>query len=277
MLSDPHLPAPHCGGLSAELFENELFGHSKGAFTGASGPSKGLIKKADDGTLFLDEVDSIPLVVQAKLLRFLQDHDYRPLGSEILQHANIRILAATNANLDRAVEAGLLRKDLLFRLKGIQIELPPLRSRNGDVNLLILAFVKKFAQKYSKGDISFHPAAMDKLCDYSWPGNVRELANMVERLIVMAPDHREIQLEEISLPVTVTSQHNLPYKEMKRKVLEDFTKRYFTDLLIAHGGNVDAVAKASSQHPRAVWRFIAKYQLQIRFGTKQSGHHISHS
>lgn len=168
-----------CGAIPVDLLENELFGHERGAFTSASNTQIGLINQADGGTLFLDEVDCLPLSAQVKFLRFLQEKEYRPLGSVKMQPANVRVIAASNIDLEAAVKAGRLRQDLFYRLNVLVIKLPALRKRREDILLLARHFLDKYVKQFNKPAMCFSPGALLKLWFHDWPGNVRELEHVV--------------------------------------------------------------------------------------------------
>lgn len=177
--------ALHCAALSEGVLESELFGHEKGAFTGAVQSRKGRFEMADGGTLFLDEVGEMSLKVQVKLLRVLEKGEFERVGGEKTLKVNVRLIAATNRDLEKEVSEGRFREDLFYRLNVITIHLPPLRERRDDIPILSNFFVIKYTKKYKKGIEGFVPEAMDALCAYHWPGNVRELENVVERAIVL--------------------------------------------------------------------------------------------
>lgn len=170
----------NCGALPADLIENELFGHVGGAFTGARPSSEGLVAAAEGGTLFLDEVDSLTLVSQVKLLRFLQEKEYRRLGETRVRRANVRIISATNADLLAAVRQGRFREDLFFRLRVVPIEIPALHQRPEDIVELLRAFTQKASDEYGVPSVEFSEAALSRLKNYEWPGNIRELENCVD-------------------------------------------------------------------------------------------------
>jgi formate hydrogenlyase transcriptional activator len=176
----------NCSAISAGLVESELFGHMKGAFTGALGRHVGRFELADGGTLFLDEVSELPIETQVKLLRVLQEREFEPVGSNKTIQVNVRIIAATNRNLDESVAAGRFRSDLFYRLNVFPIELPPLRHRRADVPELVMFFLKRFANKFGKKIDAVQKETMDLLVDYAWPGNVRELQNIIERAVVLS-------------------------------------------------------------------------------------------
>lgn len=175
----------NCAALPETLLESELFGHARGAFTGAVMTKRGLFEEADGGTIFLDEIGDISLALQAKLLRFLQNREFIRVGETVVRCVDVRVIVATNKDLEAAIERGDFRSDLYYRLNVITIHLPPLRERKSDIPLLAKHFARKFAAKCLKGPISFSPEAMDALVNYDWPGNVRELENAIERAIIL--------------------------------------------------------------------------------------------
>jgi DNA-binding NtrC family response regulator len=180
----PFVPI-NCGAIPLELIENELFGHERGAFTGASGRHTGLIQEADGGTVFLDEVDSLPLQGQVKLLRFLQNKEYRQLGAAKILRADVRVITASNIDLEEAARSGGFRRDLYYRLSIVPITLPPLRMRREDIPRLAKRFLLKYAVEFASPASEFSTASVEKLLLYSWPGNVRELENTVQRAIIL--------------------------------------------------------------------------------------------
>jgi len=183
----------NCAALPETLLESELFGHARGAFTGAVMTKRGLFEEADGGTVFLDEIGDISLALQAKLLRFLQNREFIRVGETTVRCVDVRVIVATNKDLEAAIERGDFRSDLYYRLNVITIHLPPLRERRSDIPLLAKHFARKFAAKCLKGPISFSHGAMDALVGYDWPGNVRELENVIERaLILMEGDDLDI-------------------------------------------------------------------------------------
>jgi len=185
--ADAPFVAINCGNIPSDLLESELFGHVRGAFTGATNSKKGLFEAADSGTLFLDEISAISMEMQSKLLRVIQEREFRRLGGLENVKVDVRIIAATNTDLQAAVKAGTFRDDLFYRLNVIIIKLPPLRERTEDIQLLAEHFVKKYCDENEKPLCTIAPAAMKLLLDYTWPGNVRELENVIERAVVLAP------------------------------------------------------------------------------------------
>ena len=186
---DRPLVKVNCGAISAGLVESELFGHVKGAFTGALTAREGRFKLADGGTIFLDEVSELPLEAQVKLLRVLQEQEFEPVGSSKTLKVDVRVIAATNRDLAALVTAGCLRSDLYYRLNVVPIAAPPLRQRGGDIELLVKFFVQKVAKKLGRPAVQVPEAALARLLAYGWPGNVRELQNVIERAVVLSPDN----------------------------------------------------------------------------------------
>jgi len=257
----PFLPV-NCGAIPAELVENELFGHVRGAFTGATHPHGGLISEADGGTLFLDEIDCLPLPAQIKLLRFVQEKEFRQLGSSKQRRADVRIIAATNANLERAVQAGTFRQDLFYRLNIVHLSLPPLRERREDILLLARHFLAQSAADEGKDISDFSSAAMNLLCGYGWPGNVRELENVVRRAVIFAKGGL-IQDSELALPRPAASILQESFKAEKAKVVADFEREYMQGLLRACQGNITKAATAAQKNRRAFWELLRKYEIDV--------------
>jgi two-component system response regulator GlrR len=193
-----HFVPVNCGAIPAELFENELFGHAGGAFTGARTRSAGLVAEAHRGTLFLDEVDALPLASQVKLLRFIQQKEYRPLGDSRLRHSDARIIAATNADLLAEVKQGRFRCDLFFRLRVLPLHVPPLKERREDIPVLLEHFMRRYEAEYGKPRVSFSPEALQQVCAYDWPGNIRELENCA-RYLLCTHGGRLVQAHELPL------------------------------------------------------------------------------
>jgi DNA-binding NtrC family response regulator len=260
--SRPFVPV-NCGALPAELFENELFGHEAGAFTGANAPSVGLLQAADGGSLFLDEVDSLPLLAQAKLLRFLQDKEFRRLGANKTCRADVRVIAASNANIEDAVRKGRFRDDLFFRLNVIAVTLPPLRERKEDIPPLARHFVAKYARAFDTPAQTIGTPALQKLQFYDWPGNIRELENVIERSLVLCsetvlgPEH--IQLRH-SLQIGIGES----FQSLKAKMVSQFERAYLGDILREHGGNISKAAAAAGKDRRAFWELMRKHQISVR-------------
>jgi DNA-binding NtrC family response regulator len=252
-----------CGAIPMELMENELFGHIKGAYTGASSSNPGLIQEADGGTLFLDDIDCLPFAAQGKLLRFLQEKEYRQLGSTKIHHADVRVISTTNRELENMVDQGKFRKDLYFRLNIVPLKLPLLRERREDIPPLAHHFLEKYAEEFDKQVNEFTPQAMEKLLMFEWPGNVRELEHVVERAVVLS-EAEVIQATEIILHHSKDAKPRESFKEAKARVVAQFERSYIQGLLLAHHGNITRAARAAQKNPRAFWQLIYKHQIDVQ-------------
>lgn len=261
-VADCFMPV-NCGAIPVELAENELFGHMRGAFTGAVPSKNGLIREAEGGTLFLDEIDSLPQLAQVKLLRFLQEKTYRPLGSPRECAADVRIIAATNIDPEQAMRSGRLRQDLYYRLNVLSLRLPPLRERKEDIPLLARHFIKKYSSEMGKEVKGISSLAIQKLLSYEWPGNVRELEHVVERAMVLC-SFEIIKDTDISLPQPETIELGISFKEAKEKHIERFEKIYIEGLLMTHQGNISRAAQAAGKHRRAFWELIRKHGIDVQ-------------
>jgi DNA-binding NtrC family response regulator len=260
----PFVPV-NCGALPDPLVENELFGHAKGAYTDASAPKKGLVAEAEEGTLFLDEVDTLSPAAQVKLLRFLQDREYRPLGSATSRSANVRILAATSADLQQQVQMKQFREDLYYRLNIIPLCLPPLRERTEDIPLLAVHFLHHYRDHYRIGPLRFSAEALHKLVAYPWPGNVRELETVIQRAVLFAASPI-LQPEDLALPspaqgVVVEGES---FREGKARVIEQFERTYLHNLLAAHEGNITRAAQHAGEVRQSLQRLLKKHQMDRR-------------
>jgi two-component system response regulator GlrR len=255
----PFIPV-NCGAIPTDLVENELFGHVRGAFTGAASTAVGLIREAHGGTLFLDEIDALPFLAQVKLLRFLQEKEYRPLGSSKTHHVDLRIVAATNVSIEQAVREGRFRQDLYYRLNIIPVTLPRLCDRKEDIPILARHFLLKYAGEFRKSIIAFSDAAMRQLLLYEWPGNVRELEHVVQRAVVLS-QQEIIREEALGLPQAPSQQSCHSFKDAKARAVEQFERSYLAALLSAHQGNVAQAAHTAKKHRRALWQLIAKHHI----------------
>lgn len=231
----------NCAALSASLLESELFGFEKGSFTGAMERRVGKLELADRGTLFLDEIGEMPLEMQVKLLRFLETREIMRVGGNVAIKLDVRLMAATNRDLSRAVEKGIFRSDLYFRLKVVTLHVPPLRERQEDIPLLVSHFVQQFSSEHDKTVSQVSPKAMEVLVRYSWPGNVRELKNLIENLVVFSTG-RILDLED--LPADITTQINKPSTQPDQSVplfedlkMEAIEKQAIVKALEKTGGN----------------------------------------
>ena len=243
------------GGLSETLFESELFGHVKGAFTDAKTDRAGRFELADEGTLFMDEIANIPLAQQAKLLRVIETGNFERVGSSKTMHANVRIISATNANLQDEIVAGRFRQDLLFRLNTIQISLPALRERREDIMPLANSFLRQHAQRYRKQVSVFDEAARERLLQHRFPGNVRELDHVVERAVLMAQDR---QIRAADLGVTSTGAESRNLEEMSLEEVEAFLIK---KALARNDGNARKAAEALGLSRSAFYRRLQQYGL----------------
>jgi two-component system, NtrC family, response regulator GlrR len=255
----PFIPI-NCGAIPADLLENEFFGHDAGAFTSANSSRRGIIKEADGGTLFLDEVDCLPPFAQVKLLRFLQDGQFRPLGSTSPCAADVRILAASNANFEEILNSGRLRKDLYYRLNVLSLQLPPLREREGDIVLLAKHFFAKYTDKFRARPREFSPAALQKLIYHPWPGNVRELENVIQRTVVLA-EQAIIGPDDIPIDEKEGKPEEKSFQQLKAKAIDQFEQNYVRRQLLIHQGNITKAAKAAGKDRRAFWELMRKHNI----------------
>jgi len=256
----PFVPC-NCGALPDHLFENELFGHAPGAYTDARLEQKGLLAIADGGTLFLDEIDSLSLNGQVKLLRLLQDREYRPLGSAQIHHADVRIMAATNVTLADLVAQKLFREDLFHRLNVLQINLPPLRERLSDVAGLAQAFLRRFSTQLNRPTLRFSAGAFQSMQSYHWPGNVRELESVVQRAAILVQS-QVIEAADLELPeANGGSASAVAFEQAKRQVIDGFERSYLIQLLSELKGNVSRAAQQAGKDRRTFQRLLRKCNL----------------
>jgi transcriptional regulator with PAS, ATPase and Fis domain len=258
----PFIPV-NCGAIPVDLVENEFFGHESGAFTSANCSRRGLLSEADGGTLFLDEVDCLPLMAQVKLLRFLQDGQFRALGSERACTSDVRVVAASNTNLLDSAKSGRFRKDLFYRLNVITVKLPPLRERLEDVGLLARHFLAKYSAKFGAPAREFTCDALQKLLSHNWPGNVRELENVVQRAVVIA-GQLLIDAEHIYIGDAEAPKEHQSFRCMKAKAVAEFEQTFVRRLLLAHGGNITRAAQAAGKDRRAFWELMRKHQIEAK-------------
>jgi DNA-binding NtrC family response regulator len=243
------------GGLSEGVFESELFGHVKGAFTDAKGDRIGRFEMADGGTLFLDEIGNLSLSQQSRLLRVLQTGDFERVGSSRTQHADVRVLAATNADLRAEVAAGRFREDLLFRLNTIEVRLPPLRDRAEDIPELAALFLGRYAVRYRKGGLRFSPDALVALRTWSWPGNVRELDHVLERAVLMAGGDT-VTAADLGL-----RRDAAPAASLDDMTLEEVEAVLIRKALQRHDGNVSLAARDLGLSRSALYRRLGRHGL----------------
>jgi DNA-binding NtrC family response regulator len=255
----------NCGALPADLLENEFFGHEPGAYTGATGCHRGLLRETDGGTIFLDEVDCLPLAAQVKLLRFLQDGQFRPLGCERLCSANVRVMAASNADLAEAVKAGRFRADLYYRLNVVSLRLPPLRERDDDITLLARHFLARCRDRFGGGTKTLSAAAVQKLIAYNWPGNVRELENVIQRAFVLAQTEI-LDSKDFSVGIPEANPADTSFQTLKARLIDEFEQAYLRRVLRAHAGNITKAAQSAGKDRRAFWELMRKHQIGARSG-----------
>lgn len=256
-----------CGAIPDSIFESEVFGHVKGAFTDAYSDRKGLIGEAKGGTLFLDEVDSLSFLGQTKLLRFLQSGEYRQVGSSQHSIADVRIIAATNSNLLEDVESKRFRKDLYYRLHILSAHLPPLRDRKSDIPLLVHHFLEKYGKPIS-------PLAMMKLMSHDWPGNVRELEGVISRTAVLGRD--VIRAQDVELTDEKSRPLTLPFRDAKERAIERFETEYLKQVLFQCRGNISLAAKTAGKDRRAFQRLIKRYAYDRRLFIESSSTPLPH-
>jgi DNA-binding NtrC family response regulator len=277
----PFVPV-HCAALPEGLVESELFGHEAGAFTGASRARKGYFELAHKGTLFLDEVGEIPSRVQVKLLRALEDRRIRRVGGEKPVNVNVRIIAATNRDLEAEIDKSGFRSDLFFRLSVVTLTIPPLRERREDIEKLALAYLEHFRQQVGRSDIAIEPAALDVLIRYHWPGNVRELINAVEQAVLLCSENR-ITIEDLPrrivtavipdaeavLPASHDGEVRVPddlldkpLPEARAGVVSAFERAYVIRLLQATGGRIGETAKRAGVNQRHLYDLMKRLGLR---------------
>ena len=274
--------AVNCGALPETLLESELFGHEEGAFTGATRSRRGCFEMAHHGTVFLDEIGELPLHLQVKLLRILQDKEVRRLGGEREFNVDVRIMAASNRDLETAVKDNLFRQDLFFRLNVMTLTLPPLRERQEDIRELVHNYIKYLGTKIGREVDSIQPEAMDAMVRYQWPGNVRELINVIERAMLLCPE-REITLAELPLAIshnetTALSQRILframnpegalpeewyarPWQEVREMVMEQLERAYLDGVLAQNRGRIGDSARQAGMQPRSLYEKMKRHGL----------------
>lgn len=255
----PFIPI-ECGSIPNHLLENDLFGHSKGAFTDAKSNKMGIVVQADGGTLFLDEIDTLNLEAQGKILHLIEDKHFRPIGHTKIFQADVRIIAATNRDLEQLVKEGKFRQDLYYRLN-VKLRIPPLRERKTDIPLLANYFMEK--QNATSGSIKkrLSGAAMQLLLDYDWPGNIREMENAIQQAFLFS-ESNIIQPTDFDLPIVCKSESATSFSEAKRLAIESFEKEYIRSMLLLHKGNISAAAKEAKKDRRDFGRLVQKYNLQ---------------
>ncbi len=264
---DKPFVAINCSNLPSSLFESEFFGHEKGAFTGADNQKRGKLEMAQEGTIFLDEIGDLPMESQAKILRCIEDKSFQRLGSTETQSVNVRIIAATNKDLQELIKERAFREDLFYRLNVITIQLPPLRERPEDIPLLIEIFLARYSREMNKPIPEVTPTAMIKLQQYDWPGNIRDLRNFVERLVAFHSGKAPIDTHDIKFPNSEKPfqfpAHLLdqPYEVAKGTLLHEFKLVYFKRALQKHGGNKTAIAQELGLDRSSLHRILQELGL----------------
>ncbi|KGJ97974.1 sigma-54-dependent transcriptional regulator [Thalassotalea sp. ND16A] len=253
------------GAIPENLFESEMFGHKKGAFTDAKETRAGRFEMAQQGTLFLDEVATIPLSQQAKMLRVLESNEYEMVGSSVTQKTNVRLISASNANFDQMQQQGLFRQDLYYRLNTIELHIPPLRERSEDIMVLAQHFVNKHAQKYQMGELTLCSSVNDVLCDYPWPGNIRELSHVIERAVLMADMPGSgpgvISRDDLQLKQNKTTEQASGLTLM---TLESAERQLLQMALKQTNGQVNEAAGLLAISQSAIYRRLEKFDIKTR-------------
>ncbi|MGI8786246.1 MAG: sigma-54-dependent transcriptional regulator [Pyrinomonadaceae bacterium] len=252
--------AVNCGALPESILESELFGHAKGAFTGATADKKGLFRSADGGSLLLDEIGEMSPVLQVKLLRALQEHEVTPVGSSVPVKFDARIIAATNKNLETEVAENRFREDLFYRLNVIEISLPPLRARHEDIPLLAKHFVAKFAKEQNTPEKTITREAMSALVNHTWQGNVRELENAIERAFILSND--QIEMENLPPKIKTGAANNFEMRDPEglRPTLEEMERRYILEILKSVNEEKTAAAEILGIDLSTLYRKLKRYE-----------------
>ncbi|MEH6581122.1 MAG: sigma-54 dependent transcriptional regulator [Halioglobus sp.] len=259
--ADATLMTVNMGGIAEQVFESEMFGHVKGAFTDAGRERVGRVELAEGGTLFLDEIANTPISQQAKLLRLLEEHHYERLGSSRLRKADVRIVSATNADLDSLIEQQGFRRDLLFRLNGVTLHIPPLRERQEDIAALAQTFLEAALQRYDSQAAAFSTSALAAMRDYAWPGNIRELHHVVERSVLLCSGP-EISAEDLQLAGNMSPSTGVRSGgDMERMTLEESERWLIEQAMKRHQGQAETVAEALGLSRSALYRRLEKFGL----------------
>ncbi|MBD1400320.1 sigma-54-dependent transcriptional regulator [Pelovirga terrestris] len=251
--------AINCGAIPDSVMESELFGHKKGAFTGADTDKEGLLKAADGGTLFLDEIGNLPLNVQKTLLRFLQEQEFRRIGDTSPTRVDVRLISATNSDLEKEVEQGTFREDLFYRLNVINLHLPPLRQRQPDILLLAAYFIREQNRKFATNISGLSPAAQQAATSYNWPGNIRQLKNVIEACITI---ETEDQISLTTLAQFIDIEEVSAGADDYNNALARFEIDYLRQLLSAAGGNIEEAAVKAGMNMATIYRKMKKYGLR---------------
>jgi DNA-binding NtrC family response regulator len=251
-----------CGAIPPQLVENELFGHVRGAFTGATVFHQGLVHEAEGGTLFLDEIDALPPVTQVKFLRLLQEREYRPLGSTVPMTADIRVIAATNSKVEQLVRRRSIREDLYYRLSVLRLRLPPLRDRRQDIVLLARHLAAKHARRINRPIPAISPGAIHRLLQHEWPGNVRELEHVIERALLLSEQRLLITERDVELGSPDVPAETVSFKRAKAEAVSRFEQSYIENMLATYHGNISQAAAAARKNRRAFWELMRKHGIR---------------
>jgi two-component system, NtrC family, response regulator GlrR len=255
--ADSPFVAVNCGAIPEGLLESELFGHKKGSFTGAVADRRGLFQAAQGGTLFLDEIGDMPLPLQVKLLRALEERKVRPVGSHENLDVDVRVIAATHRKLEERIASGEFREDLYYRLSVVKLYIPTLAERREDIPLLANEFLKKLASRYRRGSLAFSPEALELLVSAPWPGNVRQLLNVVEQAVALAPT--EVMPESLVRQALDAGDSSLtPLDEARRA----FERDYLVRILKITGGNVTKAARLAGRNRTEFYRLLERHSLE---------------
>jgi two-component system response regulator AtoC len=257
----------NCAAIPENLLEDELFGHVRGSFTDATKDREGLFQSADGGTLFLDEIGEMPLSLQVKLLRVLQSQEFRRIGDDRDTRVDVRLITATNRDLEQGVADGIFRQDLFYRINVFPLTMPPLRERREDIPLLAHHFLLKHRPKVGKRVEGFTQDAMDKLCGYDFPGNVRELENTVHHALVITQgefiEPGDVRVNAIAATPRSGIDLSRRFRDLKRGVVERFEREYTEEMLRSHAGNIAAAARQAGLDRKNLWSMVKKYEIDV--------------
>jgi transcriptional regulator with PAS, ATPase and Fis domain len=254
--------ALNCGAIPDHLLESELFGHARGAFTGALKDKAGLIEEAQDGTFFLDEIGDLSFPLQAKLLRALQEREIRRVGENRTRAVDVRFISATNKRLEAEIGSGRFREDLYYRIRIVTIEIPPLRERKDDLLLLLEHFAERYSRELKKERVYFTPRSLDLFLDYGWPGNVRELQNEVQRCLILCGDDRFVREEYLSPKINPRQEmsNGADYNFFEAKA--EFVKRFLNQALVRANYNKARTAEEIGLSRQGLFKLIKKHKIE---------------
>jgi DNA-binding NtrC family response regulator len=259
----PFIPVD-CSAFPEHLFESEMFGHTRGAFTDAHRDQMGLVALASSGTLFLDEVDALPIAFQSKLLRLLQEHTYRPIGSERFVKTEVKVISACNQDLNDLLRERRFRLDLFFRLNVLQLHLVPLRERRSDISILARYFVRRLSAESGTPHKTLAPAVLQKLREYDWPGNVRELYNVIQRAFIFSQGRQILLRDVCDLPILNASSKpsSDSFRDARARALEAFERAYIAEKLRETGGNITQASRLAKKDRRAFGRLMKRHNIR---------------